>query len=72
MHRQSSRHLVAPEFSAALDGFPLDLLVVPGGFHGYTIARDSPQVRMVEKLERRALARALGIALNGPPQGDTK
>jgi hypothetical protein len=53
MHRQSSRHLVAPEFAAALDGFTLDLHVIPGGSHGHTIAKDSPEVQMVEELERR-------------------
>jgi len=45
-------------------GVLVELHVIPGGFHGYTIAKDAPQVRMVDEIERRALARALGIDLN--------
>jgi triacylglycerol lipase len=42
-------------------GVLVELHVIAGGFHGYTIAKDAPQVRMVDEIERRALARALGM-----------
>jgi len=45
-------------------GVPVELHVIPGGFHGYTIAKDAPLVRMIDEIERRALARALGTELN--------
>lgn len=51
-------------------GVLVELHVIPGGFHGYTIAKDSPQVQMVDEIERRALARALGIEPNRL-QGET-
>jgi len=44
-------------------GVLVELHVIPGGFHGYTIAKHAPQVQMIDDIERRALARALGIDL---------
>jgi acetyl esterase/lipase len=42
-------------------GVPVELHVIPGGYHGFGLARGSPQVEQKAELENRALARALGI-----------
>lgn len=44
-------------------GVLVELHVIAGGFHGYTIAKQAPQVQMVDEIELRALARALAIEL---------
>jgi len=41
-------------------GVPVELHVIPGGFHGFSLARVGPQVEMKAELEHAALARALG------------
>lgn len=39
-------------------GVPVELHVVPGGYHGFTLASDAPQTRLVNDLRAKALARA--------------
>lgn len=39
-------------------GVPLELHVIPGGFHGFTLAKDSPQAKLAWELEIKALDRA--------------
>ncbi|MBU6269650.1 MAG: alpha/beta hydrolase [Sphingomonadales bacterium] len=41
------------------EGTPVELHVIPGGYHGFGIAQGSPQTAMVQDLRLKALARAL-------------
>ncbi|MCB2072701.1 MAG: alpha/beta hydrolase [Novosphingobium sp.] len=42
-------------------GVPVELHVIPGGYHGFGLAAGSPQVEQKNELECRALARAMGL-----------
>ena len=42
-------------------GVPVELHVIPGGYHGFGLAANAPQVRQKDELEVAALRRALGI-----------
>ena len=44
-------------------GVPVELHVIPGGFHGFGLALGTPQVAQKNELEEQALARALGLSL---------
>lgn len=45
-------------------GVPVELHVVPGGFHGYTLAKHWKLVQMIDDIELHALARAMGVKLD--------
>lgn len=40
-------------------GIPAELHVIPGAYHGFSMAQGSPQVTQIAELRQRALARAL-------------
>lgn len=42
-------------------GVPVELHVIPGGYHGFGLAASSPQARQKDELELAALRRGLGI-----------
>ena len=43
-------------------GVPVELHVVPGAYHGFTVVADSPQAEAMQRAGRAALARAWGQA----------
>lgn len=45
----------------ALAGVPVELHVIPGAYHGFSLAAGTPQVEQVEQLRIKALGRALGV-----------
>lgn len=42
-------------------GVPVELHVIPGGYHGFGMAADAPQSVLANELRMKALARALGV-----------
>lgn len=42
-------------------GVPAELHVIPGAYHGFSLAQGSPQVALADDLRHRALKRAFGI-----------
>lgn len=42
-------------------GVQAELHVIPGAYHGYSMAVGAPQVSLLVELQRKALARALGV-----------
>lgn len=46
----------------SLAGVPVELHVIPGAYHGFSMAAGAPQVEQVEQLRSTALARALGVS----------
>ena len=42
-------------------GVPVELHVIPGAYHGFSMAPEAPQVRQTAELKQKALARALGV-----------
>lgn len=44
-------------------GVPAELHVIPGAYHGFSLAQGAPQVVQAAELQQRALARALGVTL---------
>lgn len=45
----------------ALAGVPAELHVIPGAYHGFSLAAGTPQVEQVEQLRSEALARAFAV-----------
>lgn len=45
-------------------GVPVELHVIPGAYHGFSLATGTPQVALMEDLRLKALARALGAELS--------
>lgn len=45
----------------ALAGVPVELHVIPGAYHGFSLAAGTPQAEQVEQLRTNALGRALGV-----------
>jgi triacylglycerol lipase len=45
-------------------GVPAELHVIPGAYHGFDLAQDSPQVKLANALRQGALSRALNLALS--------
>ncbi|MBB4858864.1 triacylglycerol lipase [Novosphingobium chloroacetimidivorans] len=46
----------------ALAGVPVELHVIPGAYHGFSLASGTPQVQQIEQLRTQALARAFRMA----------
>jgi triacylglycerol lipase len=42
-------------------GVPVELHVIPGAYHGFSVAQGAPQVTLNAQLRKQALARALGV-----------
>jgi triacylglycerol lipase len=42
-------------------GVAAELHVIPGAYHGFSMAQGTPQVKQLGELRHAALARALGI-----------
>lgn len=43
------------------EGVPVELHVIPGAYHGFSVAQGAPQVTLNAALRKQALARALGV-----------
>lgn len=46
-------------------GVPVELHVIPGAYHGSSLAFEAPQTRLIEDLRLKALARALDVKRTG-------
>lgn len=46
----------------AREGVPVELHVIPGAYHGFSIAQGAPQVALNAQLRTQALARGFGVA----------